>query len=146
MLSLFIFLLHCTSYSRLPVRFLNGCRSAFYNHLHRSFLLLAAIFSPPIGFLHYYLYLTSLRSILPDSSVDDENDNYNNPKPLHLSLVDFTGLCVLSVPSRWIDLDKPVTAKVTLRDYTVPVVSMHLLLIRTEYIHDVSTDFFDPNT
>ena len=79
-------------------------------------------------------------SSLSLSPTDDEDDSYDNPKPLHLSLVDFSGLCILSIPSRWIDLDKPVTAKVTLRDYTVPVVSMHLLLLRTEYIHDVSTD------
>ena len=71
--------------------------------------------------------------------LDEEDVSYNNPKPLHLILVDFCGLCSLSIPSRWIDLDKPVTCKVTFRDYTVPVVSMHLLLIRTEYIHDVST-------
>ena len=76
----------------------------------------------------------------PPLILDEENDSYNNPKPLHLSLVDFSGLCTLSIPSRWIDLDKPVTCKVSFRDYTVPVVSMHLLLIRTEYIHDVSTD------
>ena len=78
---------------------------------------------------------TPFFSVFPD----EEDDSYNNPKPLHLILVDFCGLCSLSIPSRWIDLDKPVTCKVTFRDYTVPVVSMHLLLIRTEYIHDVST-------
>ena len=89
------------------------------------------------------MYSPLLRpNIIPSTSIlaaDEEDDSYDNPKPLHLSVVDFSGLCILAIPSQWVDLDKPVTAKVSLRDYTVPVVYMHLLMLRTEYIHDVRT-------
>lgn len=52
-------------------------------------------------------------------------------------MVDFTGLCMMTIPSRWVDLDHPIVTKITLRDYSSAVLSIHLLLIRTEYIHDV---------
>lgn len=54
-----------------------------------------------------------------------------------LSIVDFNGLCMMTTPSRWVDLDRPILIKIVLRDFSLPVISMTLLLLRTEYIHDV---------
>ena len=54
-----------------------------------------------------------------------------------LSIVDFNGLCMMTTPSRWVDLDRPILTKIVLRDFSLPVISMTLLLLRTEYIHDV---------
>ena len=45
----------------------------------------------------------------------------------------------MTIPSRWLDLDQPVITKIELRDYTKAVVGMTLLVLRTEYIHDVRT-------
>lgn len=81
--------------------------------------------------------LKSPHSCSPISPAGEALDSYNSPRPLSLSVVDFTGLCMMTIPSRWVDLDKPVVTKITLRDYSSAVLSIHLLLIRTEYIHDV---------
>jgi hypothetical protein len=54
-----------------------------------------------------------------------------------LTVVDVAGLCVMTIPSRWLDLDQPVLTKIELRDYNTSVVGLTLLVIRTEYIHDV---------
>lgn len=54
-----------------------------------------------------------------------------------LTVVDVGGLCVMTIPSRWLDLDQPVLTKIELRDYNISVVGLTLLVIRTEYIHDV---------
>ena len=66
-------------------------------------------------------------------------DTYKNPRPMILTVVDLGGLCVMTIPSRWLDLDQPVITKIELRDYTKAVVGMTLLVLRTEYIHDVRT-------
>jgi hypothetical protein len=73
----------------------------------------------------------------PITLIGEALDSYNSPRPLTLSVVDFTGLCMMTIPSRWVDLDHPIVTKITLRDYSSAVLSIHLLLIRTEYIHDV---------
>ena len=54
-----------------------------------------------------------------------------------LTVVDVAGLCVMTIPSRWLDLDQPVLTKIELRDYSTSIVGLTLLVIRTEYIHDV---------
>ena len=56
---------------------------------------------------------------------------------MNLSIVDFNGLCMMTIPSRWVDLDQPILTKIVLRDFSLPVLSVTLLLLRTEYIHDV---------
>lgn len=71
---------------------------------------------------------------------DDEEDSYHNPRPLSLIISDFSGVCNMTIPSRWVDLDKPIIVKITLKDYVLPIVSMHLLLIRTELVHDAHKD------
>ena len=81
--------------------------------------------------------LNSPHSCSPISPAGEALDSYNSPRPLSLSVVDFTGLCMMTIPSRWVDLDDPIVTKITLRDYSSAVLSIHLLLIRTEYIHDV---------
>ena len=102
--------------------------------------------------LHHLLTtnMRTLPSILHNSIKISETggDTYKNPRPMILTVVDLGGLCIMTIPSRWLDLDQPVITKIELRDYTKAVVGITLLLLRTEYIHDVRTakhtsrDFF----
>ena len=68
---------------------------------------------------------------------DTGADSYKNPRPMILTVVDVAGLCVMTIPSRWLDLDQPVLTKIELRDYNTSIVGLTLLVIRTEFIHDV---------
>ena len=78
-----------------------------------------------------------------DSDLDDENNEEEdedvdglgiNWRPLVLSLSNFHGVCRLTLPTRWVNLDTPLLGKITFHDFTEPVVSCHLLLIRAEYV------------
>ena len=66
---------------------------------------------------------------------DEEEDDLGvNWRPLILSLSNFHGVCRLTLPTRWVNLDTPLLGKITFFDFTEAVVSCHLLLIRAEHV------------
>ena len=102
---------------------------ALYPSLPPIFLM-RILSSPPFPLSPHFVILKSLISEIG-------GDTYKNPRPMILTVVDLGGLCVMTIPSRWLDLDHPVITKIELRDYTRAVLGMTLLVVRTEYIHDV---------
>ena len=73
---------------------------------------------------------------LDDHDADDVDDDELgvNWRPLVLSLSNFHGVCQMTLPSRWVNLDTPLLGKITFHDFTESVVSCHLLLIRAEHV------------
>ena len=69
-----------------------------------------------------------------DADEDDDDELGVNWRPLVLSLSNFHGVCQMTLPSRWVNLDTPLLGKITFHDFTESVVSCHLLLIRAEHV------------
>lgn len=64
-----------------------------------------------------------------------EEDTLCNPRPMTLTVADFTGMASVTIPSRWIDIDSPVLMKLEFHDFGLPVRGCYVLLIRGEYVH-----------
>ena len=69
-----------------------------------------------------------------------KRDTLAIPRPVHLFLSESSGDCLVTLPSRWVDISHPLECVIEFYDFKVPIVSCQLMLIRAEYMQAVPNE------